>query len=354
MNRHMTMLACLSTTASLLLVNPAFARGGGGGGHSHGHSHGTSLSRMSSISHPGFAFRSKPSQPSFTAHKVSRKSGSHENERRDRHDDRHKTISEHKHSHATERRSAEPKQRTQPEVKKIVTATVRTKTATKPVMLAKQAARIHQLTDRHFATAKLSDGKGRHYDAQKKSWTDGKGRWWHGRFAWLYIDGAWYYGNSRWTASGTDWSCVDEVAPACPNHGPARLTQSATGAASPVAQPALQGDKHVAPTTVAMVTPSAAKPATPGKPMETDQPAVLVKQAKQAPQSQQTAGTEVQKQTASVPVITPDLPGIETASPDRQAGSGQQQTSSVSPAATVECKRYLPNLSLTITVPCAP
>ena len=202
--------------------------------------------------------------------------------------------------------------------------------ASKPATLVKHVTLAHKLTDQQYARAKLSDSKGRHFDAIKKAWTDGKGHWWFGHFAWVFIDDNWYYGNARWTYNDGDWSCDDALRTAQP-----------TRLVAVEARPA-------AVSTALVVKPEPAADASPAQTLPKP-----IKQASLPSKLPPPTTPQGQLQPTGAKVGTTELPSIETAALVTPSIAAENPADAAQPASLVECKRFLPSLSLTITVPCS-
>lgn len=52
---------------------------------------------------------------------------------------------------------------------------------------------------------KFSDGEGRQYDLASKTWFDGAGSCWKGSKSFVYRSDAWFYGNARWVQTSNGW-----------------------------------------------------------------------------------------------------------------------------------------------------
>ncbi len=341
MKNLMKTLVTLSATAALLAASPAFARGGGGG--SGGHGGGGHSFFAGSSSHSAMSFVSHDRSPALRSatHAPSTKSVASKEKHRDDRTHRQpnsesKVVREH---HA---RKVEPKkvESTKLKVEKLKVDTLKiVKITPKPATLVKHVTPALKLTDRHYARALLADKKGRHYDALKKGWTDGKGHWWYGRFAWVYIDDVWYYGNSRWTFADGDWSCDDTLLAVKPTRSIAIEARSTPASAPPMAktEPAIE-------TSLAQAA---------------SQPIKRPDAASKLPATETPRG---QLQPTSAKVTRSELPGIEStalAIPTVATDNPVDAAQTVAPveaaqtAGPVECKRFLPNLSMTISVPCS-
>ena len=318
MKNLMKALVTLSATTALLAGGPAFARGGGGGG-SFGHS---SFAAMSSHSSLGAFSHDKSSERSFESRSSSQKTSPSKEER---HADRpHRQDN-------SERKVVRVRDVQKVEHKKLELDSRKTlKIASKSVTSVKHVKLVHTLTDRDYAHAKLSDSQGRRYDAAKKAWTDGKGHWWFGRFAWVYIDDVWYYGNARWVYTDAEWSCDDAVMAQQPTR--MRAVEPAPIAA---AAPLVVKSKPVIEASPTEASPKSIKPAS------------LASKLPLAPaplgQLQQTGTT----------VATTELPSIETAALVTPPIITANPVDAAQPASAVECKRFLPSVSMTISVPCS-
>ena len=321
MKNLMKTLVALSATTALLAVGPAFARGGGGGGHGGG-GH-ASFGGKSSFSSMGPISRDRSSEHRSATYSVPQKATLSKETRH--HERSHRQVN-------TERKVVRDREVRKVEAKKLTADSHKAvKIAAKPVMPGKRVAVAQKLTDHQYARAKLADSKGRHYNAEKKAWTDGKGRWWYGRFAWVFIDDAWYYGNSRWTFSDGDWSCDSVVAAAKPTR---RIIVEAPSAKTS--------------------TPEAVQAETAVETQAAPKPNKSQSLAKKPPQGQM--------QQSEAQVAKTKLPSIETAalaSPPVAPSNPVDTAQPVTPvevaqtAGPVDCKRFLPNLSLTISVPCS-
>ncbi len=55
------------------------------------------------------------------------------------------------------------------------------------------------------APVKFSDGEGRQYDVASKTWFDGAGSCWKGGKSFVFRSGSWFYGNARWVQTSNGW-----------------------------------------------------------------------------------------------------------------------------------------------------
>jgi hypothetical protein len=308
MSRFTNTIVAVSTTAMLIVATQASAHGGGG------HASFGSFAAAPSHSYLGSSNRERRSNSESETRGNESRAVSHAGDRHSRttrvSDSRERQVRHEEHERTTRHT---PLVR---ESRKDVAPKLEQHQKRSPAMLA--------LTDKQFANAKLADGKGRLYDAMKKTWTDGKGHWWYGRYAWLFIDGDWYYGSSPWTFNGEDWSMDDDVSIACASCKPVR-------SATPVE---------------AEIAPSEAS-----APKVTDEANSLSVDDVKRTKSAAVAPSSHRMQPTSTAVTTKEMPSVETASP--VAASATAETQVVEKSDTqIECKRFLPNLSLTITVPC--
>ena len=312
MKNLMKNLVTLSATTMLLAGGPAFARGGGG---SFGHA---SFAAMSPHSSLGAFSHDRSSEHSFETRSNSQRTTSSKEER---HGDRphRQDNSEHKVVRVRDVQKIEHKKLELDSRKPL-------KIASKSTTLVKHG---HKLTENDYARAKLSDSKGRHYDAAKKAWTDGKGHWWFGRFAWVFIDDVWYYGNARWSYNDDAWSCNDSIMAARPSR--IKAVELPPTAASPL----IVKSEPVTEASTAQTLPKPIKPAS---------------LASKLPPPQAPLG---QMQQTGTKVETTELPSIETAALVTPPIATANPVDAAQPAGAVECKRFLPGLSLTISVPCA-
>ena len=316
MQRLLKTLVTLSATTALLAGGPAFARGGGG---SSGHS---SFSGSSSHSNLGAFSHDRSPEHKGETHAFSQKSTSSKEER---------------HSYRTQHQdNSVPKMVRERDVRKVEhkksgpDSHKSVQLASKPTTLVKHVTLAHKLTDQQYARAKLSDSKGRHFDAIKKGWTDGKGHWWYGHFAWVFVDDTWYYGNARWSYNDGDWSCDDAFRATQPTRLVAVEARPASASAALVVKP---------------------EPAIEASPAQTlPKP---VKQASLTSHLPPPKAPQGQLQPTGAKVETTELPSIETAALVTPSIAAANPADAAQPASVVECKRFLPSLSLTITVPCS-
>ncbi len=52
---------------------------------------------------------------------------------------------------------------------------------------------------------KFADGEGRMFDRASKTWFDGAGVCWKGEKTFAYRSGSWFYGDARWVQTSTGW-----------------------------------------------------------------------------------------------------------------------------------------------------
>lgn len=140
---------------------------------------------------------------------------------------------------------------------------------------------------------KYADGEGRQYDRASKTWFDGADSCWKGSKGFAYRSGAWFYGNARWVQTSSGWGVSSGDLPE---------------------QVDCAGVKAFASKTKPTATAAADTPAN-----EAPKPDVV----KQTPA----------RTVAPVPVA------VETKAPDATANAS-------------DCKKYLPSLGETVSVPC--
>ena len=296
MSKLLLALGTVTATLALSHASPADARGGHSGGFSFG---GASFSSHRSVA-PKFV---QPSRP-VSIKPVQRV--------RDTESHRVATSSIKVQDHA--RRVHVDK----PVHEKIVSKPVKPVTAgIGPSTPKAGLAGNHHLSSTQLLKAKLEDHNGRKYNVTTKGWWDGK-HWWYGRFAWLYVDDTWYYGNSVWRETNGSWSgdgiaempvCVDcrQVASA-----PVSPRIETTAVASPPKEyvaPRVTQKPKVEPKVVSPVEPAAVAPIT----------------------------------TATA---LPSVAAIGAAQPTEDPASGSTTNER-------ECRKYLPQLGMAVTVPCA-
>ena len=140
---------------------------------------------------------------------------------------------------------------------------------------------------------KYADGEGRQFDRASKTWFDGVDSCWKGAKTFAYRGGAWFYGNARWVQTSNGWGVSSGDLPE---------------------QVDCAGVKAFASKIKPTATAAADAPAN-----EAPKPGVV----KQTPA----------RTVAPAPVA------VETKAPDATANAS-------------DCKKYLPSLGETVSVPC--
>jgi len=139
---------------------------------------------------------------------------------------------------------------------------------------------------------KYADGEGRQYDRISKTWFDGTDSCWKGSKGFAYRSGSWFYGTARWVQTSSGWGVSS-------GDLPERVDCAGVKAFA----------GKFKPTTAAATSPLSESP----KP-------------------------DVVKQT-SARTVAPTPVAAETKAPDTTANAS-------------DCKKYLPSLGETVSVPC--
>jgi hypothetical protein len=149
------------------------------------------------------------------------------------------------------------------------------------------------------APVKYADDEGRRYDRASKTWFDGTGTCWKGSKGFSYRSGGWFYGTARWVQTSNGWGVSAGEVPEQVDCSTVKAFAAKTKTATSVSE---------APVT------------------EAPKPAV------EAPKP-------VAAQSAPVRTVAPapvaDAPKV----PDATANAS-------------DCKKYLPSLGETVSVPC--
>jgi hypothetical protein len=140
---------------------------------------------------------------------------------------------------------------------------------------------------------KYADDEGRKYDRVSKTWFDGVDSCWKGSKTFAYRSGAWFYGNARWVQTSTGWGVSSGDLPEQVDCAGVKAFAS-----------------KIKPTTTAA----------------SDAP------VNEAPKP------DVVKQTPAR-TVAPMPAAVETKAPDATANAS-------------DCKKYLPSLGETVSVPC--
>ncbi|MBN9276998.1 MAG: hypothetical protein J0I57_05110 [Hyphomicrobium sp.] len=155
---------------------------------------------------------------------------------------------------------------------------------------------------------KFADGEGRVFDRASKTWFDGSGSCWKGNKTFAYRSGAWFYGNARWVQTSNGWGVSSgEV----PEQIDCADTKAFAGKIKPVAAAPEASPAEAA-------KPVAAAPPAPA-PVEVAKPASAKEVPARAPE--------------------PKAARAEPKAPETTANAS-------------DCKKYLPSLGETVSVPC--
>ena len=186
------------------------------------------------------------------------------------------------------------------------------------------------LTASQYQRAKIADLSGRTYDPMKKAWWDGR-HWWFGRYAWLFIDNTWYYGNSVWTEKDGLWSCDIAEQPTCLDCQ-----------------------------TVVQIPPTAPNEVVPRANLQRQVVSkATVEQAPVKPPTTSTVQAAGVGTNAQVPLAEAAKPPIVAKAPTLAATADSSLPEPViaapaqAEAVQRECKTFLPQLGMTVSVPCA-
>ena len=186
------------------------------------------------------------------------------------------------------------------------------------------------LTASQYQRAKIADLSGRSYDPMKKAWWDGR-HWWFGRYAWLFIDGTWYYGNSVWTESDGMWTSDVAEQPTCLNcQTVVQSLPTSPDDAVPLANP----KRHV-------VSKAAVEQAPAKTPTTVTAQVAGVGIVAPAPLAE-VAKTPIVAENTTL-VATADIASAQPAIAAPAQSEADQQ----------ECKIFLPQLGMTVSVPCS-
>lgn len=217
------------------------------------------------------------------------------------------------------------------------------------------------------------DAMGKKYSMMKKAWWDGK-HWWKGALAWTFIGGAWYYGDDLWYEEDGVWRTESGFLAECLDCEPVVVTRtrvaSSDGASS--------GGGSTAAAASRTTSAGSGSPASGNGPAK-DKP---VKTAAEDGKTKTT--TEMSTEAVLIKSNTAGIPGTEgetlveppaetaAASPDATepgkeavqvaeaavtvpaAGATMNDATTSEPAASpsLDCKRFVPTVSMTISVPC--
>ncbi len=223
------------------------------------------------------------------------------------------------------------------------------------------------------------DAKGNKYSMMKKAWWDGK-HWWKGTLAWTFIGGAWYYGDDLWYEEDGVWRTESGFLAECLDCEPVVVTRTRVASSDPV--PSGGGSTSAAASKTS--SSGSGSPGSSGGSASSGNGASKDKPVKTAADDGKTkTTTEMSTEAVLIRSNTSGIPGTEgetlveppaeiAASPDATepgkeavqvaeavvpapaGGATMNDATTSEPAASpaLDCKRFVPTVSMTISVPC--